>query len=212
MTIHTEMLAPVDLPESILTEMFDSSERAATIVAAAYIDDDLKRKIQTKLGPCEDPEKDPLFDIGDRPLNSFSAKIILAERMGIILPDVAAVIHRLRKIRIKYAHKPEITDTSIIDMRNDLVSRFFYGRARKHIGDFANTPAIHCSGSYSTETPVSRMLKSGASQEEVAFRIMLLVLIGYLGASDFTTGSFVSISYTYTVDPAALSSVSLFYH
>jgi hypothetical protein len=189
MTVQTEYLSPCVLPESILAELFDASERAATIVAAAIIDDELKRMLIEALEPIPNPEEDPLFDSGETPLRSFNAKIILARRMKLITLEFADFLHRLRDLRNKYAHFPAFEGTSIKDKRNSLTTDYFYGVADTIIGRKTSKPKyepITVSGSYARkDTPLNRMLARGANPDEVSFRMLLVTMIGHLYKPSF---------------------------
>jgi hypothetical protein len=200
MSSQSYLLKPAVLPESVLAEIFDSSERSATIVAAATIDDQLKRKLQHVLQPCDNPARDPLFDIGESPLSSFNAKIILAERLRIIEPEFARLLHRVRDIRNKYAHRPAFTDTSVRDMCDSLVRDFFFGAVDAgSLGPEVEMPkGPDVIGTYSLPgEPVAKMVERGATQQEVNFRMLLIALIGNLADHSFDEvgASLIQITY-----------------
>ncbi|RQU70700.1 hypothetical protein DF049_30930 [Burkholderia cenocepacia] len=89
--------------------LLHESERAAVILAAAYIDSLLERLLKTVLHPCAGGS-DSLFD-GDRALGTFSAKILISHRLGIIDSDFERAIQTLRRIRNEFAH--HVTDASL---------------------------------------------------------------------------------------------------
>jgi hypothetical protein len=219
MSTQTEYLTASALPESILAEIFDSSERAATIVAAAMIDDELKRMLIENLELCDNPQRDPLFNAGETPLQSFNAKIILAQRMKLITPAFASFLHRLRDIRNKYAHFPTFEDTSITDMRDSLTTDYFYGKASERLGTDttkAKHAPINVAGSYSTpNTPLNRMLERGVSQQEVGFRLLLVTMLGHLSKQDLNVldAALIAITCTYTAAEGGklLTSINLHY-
>lgn len=101
------------------------SDRAAVILGAAKLDVLLYHAIQSVLiaTPTAD---DPLFD-GDAPLSTFSAKIVLAYRIGLIDAEFARALHIVRRIRNAFAH--EMANSSLssgphADHVRELVSPF----------------------------------------------------------------------------------------
>jgi len=78
------------------------SERAAVILAAARIDVDLEALLKHVLHP-HPSGVDSLFDT-DRGLGTFSSKIAVAYRLGLISPDFEHALQMLRKIRNDFAH------------------------------------------------------------------------------------------------------------
>ena len=78
-------------------------ERATAILSAAILDDAIGSLLKCTLLPCA-TNKDPLFDSAYAPLETFSAKVDLAVRMGLITAGVARSLHLIRKIRNEFAH------------------------------------------------------------------------------------------------------------
>lgn len=78
------------------------SERAAVIVAAARVDVELEKLIKHVLKP-HPGGSDPLLD-SERPLGTFSARISMAYRLGLIDQDFEHSIQMLRKMRNDFAH------------------------------------------------------------------------------------------------------------
>jgi DNA-binding MltR family transcriptional regulator len=99
------------------------SERGSAIVCAALLDESLREIIKAKLVALS-KKKDELFDGGNSPLESASAKIDLAYRIGLISRDEKSSFHLIRKIRNKFAHSSEEIhfDSSIV---KDLISELF---------------------------------------------------------------------------------------
>ena len=87
-----------------LLEFSAESDRAAVVLAAAKIDLTLRELLETAILPCT-TRSDDLFD-GMGPLSSFSAKIDLSHRLGLIDSDLAHSIHTIRKLRNDFAHEP----------------------------------------------------------------------------------------------------------
>ena len=86
----------------LIVRLCQESERAAVVLGAAAVDTNLEALLISQLIPCAQ-ESDELFD-NDRPLGSFSAKIALARRMGIMSDGFARALHLVRRIRNEFAH------------------------------------------------------------------------------------------------------------
>lgn len=84
-------------------EFREESDRAAVILGAAKLDLMLYQILIKVLFPNAS-SNDDLFD-GDAPLSTFSAKIHLCYRMGVIDSDLARSLHLIRKIRNSFAHE-----------------------------------------------------------------------------------------------------------
>ncbi len=82
------------------------SDRGSVIVSAAMFDDILSELLKHKLAPSIE-KKDELFDNGSAAFSSFSARIDLAYRLGLIRVNVRATLHMVRKIRNDFAHVSE---------------------------------------------------------------------------------------------------------
>lgn len=105
--------------DATLVEAFDEfveqfkveSDRAAVILVAAKIDDSLFHLISSFLVP-NTTKKDELLDPDENgPLSSFSARISLCYRLGIIDAEFARALHLVRKIRNDFAH--EVSDAKL---------------------------------------------------------------------------------------------------
>lgn len=84
------------------------SDRGCVIVAAALLEDKLESSIKKMLLPKAD-KKDELFsDSG--PINSFSSKIDLAHRLGLIGDGDRDAFHVLRRMRNECAHDISTND------------------------------------------------------------------------------------------------------
>ena len=76
-------------------------DHVAVILATARMDDLLADLIRFRLLPCA-TSKDDFLD-GGNGVNSFSNRIDLAFRIGVIEPQLASVLHLFRKIRNNFA-------------------------------------------------------------------------------------------------------------
>lgn len=84
----------------------EESDRGCIIVAAAWIDDDLKTIISSVLLPKAEKNDELLHETN--PLGNFNARINVAYRLGLIQNDTRKVLHILRKMRNNSAHKRAI--------------------------------------------------------------------------------------------------------
>lgn len=85
-------------------EFMAESDRAAVVLGAAKLDYLLYDILDAFLLPGT-TGTDELLD-GDRPLATFSARISLCARLGLIAPDFAKALHLVRRIRNDFAHEP----------------------------------------------------------------------------------------------------------
>ncbi len=92
-----------------LDEFKEESDRAAVILGAAKLDIQLFQLL-TKHLRTPPSSHDELFD-GDSPLGTFSAKINLTYRLGLIDNEFTRALHLIRRIRNSFAH--EISGTSL---------------------------------------------------------------------------------------------------
>ena len=83
----------------------NESERATVILGVARLDVGLEYLLKAFMNPYPGGE-DNLFD-SDRPLGSFSAKIGLASRLGLIEPKFERALQIVRKLRNDFAHSIE---------------------------------------------------------------------------------------------------------
>jgi DNA-binding MltR family transcriptional regulator len=89
---------------SILHKEFETeSDRAAVIVAASILDELLRSFLVAKLVPVSS-SSDDLFDGSNAPLGTFSSRIEMAFRVGLVSVKFARDLHLVRKIRNDFAH------------------------------------------------------------------------------------------------------------
>lgn len=87
----------------IANEFKGESDRATVILAAAKMDAMLYLLIGKFLIPIT-TSQDELLD-GDSPLGTFSSRINIAYRLGLISPDFVKALHIVRRIRNSFAHE-----------------------------------------------------------------------------------------------------------
>jgi len=79
------------------------SARASAILSAVYLNDLLEKYLKMMLFPSSS-KNDRLFDGPQSPLSSFSSKVEMALRMGVISSEEAESLHLVRRIRNRFAH------------------------------------------------------------------------------------------------------------
>lgn len=91
--------------QKVLAEEFKgNSDRAAAIVGASYLDELLREILLSYLvEDCSKNDKE-LFS-GNGPLSTFSSRINLSFRFGIISENEKKMLHGIRGIRNEFAHK-----------------------------------------------------------------------------------------------------------
>ncbi|WP_304546447.1 hypothetical protein [Sulfurimonas microaerophilic] len=95
--------------EKFANEFKTESDRAAVILGASQLDLLLYQILERFLLPCTSG-KDELLD-GDSPLATFSSRINISYRLGLIEADFARALHLIRRIRNSFAH--EISSASL---------------------------------------------------------------------------------------------------
>jgi len=93
-------------------EFAGSSERAAVIVGAAYLDELLTELLTSFMVP-DTPKKDKEIFSGNGPLSTFSSKINMCWKLGLISDRERNTLHTIRGIRNDFAHK--LTGISLSD-------------------------------------------------------------------------------------------------
>lgn len=89
--------------ERFANEFTKESDRAAVILGAAKLDLMLGQILERVLLPCASG-RDELLE-GDSPLSTFSARINICFRLGIIASDLSRALHLVRRIRNSFAHE-----------------------------------------------------------------------------------------------------------
>lgn len=98
------------------------SDRGAVLVAASLLEAGLEDAIKKKLISVKS-NKDPLFD-GNSPFGTFSAKIELAYRVGVIRSDTKEMLNLFRKIRNIFAHEINICNLEEQSIKDRLLAAF----------------------------------------------------------------------------------------
>lgn len=95
--------------ERFAEEFKNESDRAAVVLGGAQLDLLLYQLLEAFLLPVTSG-KDELLE-GDSPLATFSARINVSYRLGLVDEDLARALHLVRKIRNSFAH--EISSASL---------------------------------------------------------------------------------------------------
>lgn len=90
----------------IIREIHSGSDRAAAIVGASLIENQLEERMLRSLHPTEALCKELFHPSG--PLGAFGSKIRLAQLVGFISETVARDIQLIAKIRNRFAHDMEL--------------------------------------------------------------------------------------------------------
>lgn len=86
-----------------ITELKGASDHAVVLMTTSFMDQLLEQLLLRTLKESASREDD-LFD-GERPLSTFSAKIRMAYRLGLIDDVFAGQLHLFRKMRNEFAHE-----------------------------------------------------------------------------------------------------------
>jgi len=102
---------------TVTEEFKGATDRATAIVAGAFLDDALGSLLQSFM--VIDAGSDDALFANNGPLSTFSAKILLAFRLGIISARERSDLEVVRKIRNRFAHEVSLnsfTDQSTRDL------------------------------------------------------------------------------------------------
>ena len=123
-----------DFPEAyrIANDLITAeSDRGAVLFAASLLESNLGTLIQNRLLVTEDRD-DKLFSGAMGPLSTFSAKIEMAYRLGLITCDTKSMLNMFRGVRNDFAHSFEFTSFEDQSIRDRLQNTF---EAQAHIYD-----------------------------------------------------------------------------
>lgn len=163
------------------TEVFESlkaeSDRGCVLIVASMIEQILENYISLCLVPKVSSEDELLSRSGSKPISSFSAKINLAYRLGLIPKEERSIYHQLRELRNVCAHN--------ID-RQDFVANHFKDRTRNII----NNSAATWEALQNLITPILQPGKLATVEEfveklgwRVAFAMYFAVVVSYKEAA-----------------------------
>ena len=121
----SRLVKEVEAFREFAAEFKNESDRAAVILGAAQLDNYLRQLLDSYFVPAT-TGADELLD-GDSPLSTFSSRINISYRLGLIAADFAKALHLVRKIRNSFAH--DVSGVSLSrgphqDRVRELVRRF----------------------------------------------------------------------------------------
>ncbi|MEY8198547.1 MAG: MltR family transcriptional regulator [Colwellia sp.] len=121
-------------------ELDKESDRSLVIVAAALLDEALKKCVEKRMLPAKKKEL-CVFSGGNSPLSTFSSRINFCYQIGIISSALQRDLHIIRKLRNDFAHDPfdlSFEDNSVKNRISELDSVSNYKEtnpeARSNIG------------------------------------------------------------------------------
>lgn len=97
-----------------------SSSRSCVIVAAAYLDMVLRDLLVFYLSPPHNKDEDNTLFSGLGPLSTFSSRILLSSRLGLISDYEFRALQVVRKIRNNFAHN--LSEDSLDDYKSILLT------------------------------------------------------------------------------------------
>ncbi len=95
--------------DQLINQFMEDSHRASVVLGAAKLDS-LLGQLLSKYLIAHYTNEDPLLN-RDGPLSSFSSKIHIAYRLGLIDAEFAKALHLIRRIRNEFAH--EVKDAQL---------------------------------------------------------------------------------------------------
>lgn len=141
--------------KNFMNMLGNESDRGCVIVSAAIFDDILTSLLKQKLAPSLE-KRDELFENGSSDFSSFSSRIDLAYRLGLIKGNVRATLHMIRKIRNDFAHlsDPKSFDSSsvksrvieIFKLNKSIMDSFTEVMREKNIQDFSDSDFVEVLG------------------------------------------------------------------
>lgn len=103
--------------EALISEMDGQSDRAAAIVGAAWVEEELEAAIRSFLIDDKESAKRLLGKSG--PLSNFSAKIDLACVLGMCTRAIAKDLHTIRETRNDFAHNILAKDNAKLNFNSE---------------------------------------------------------------------------------------------
>lgn len=113
--------------DAILAEINSQTDRAAALIAAAYLEERLLGALKARLTRNQEAEN-ALFGRG-RPLSSFSSRIDLGLVIGVYGEVPRRLLHTIREVRNEFAHQAQPRDFNfqrIKDLSRNLECKFHF--------------------------------------------------------------------------------------
>lgn len=150
--------------QAFMEEFVTESDRAAVILGAAKVEFQLGQMLDTYLLPSTSASDDLLE--GDAPLATFSAKIKICHRLGLIDNAFVKLLNTFRKLRNGFAH--EVTNSSLAA-----------GSARDRVFSMAE-PFRNARFYLSLLNTISSIMKKDSNDPSVVFRAVLGIFLLHL--------------------------------
>lgn len=116
-----------------MAEFEKETDRAAGIVGAAILDSALESALKSYLVKSTHPKNDSLFDGPNAPLSSFSSKIDMMLRLGLISERMAKALHIVRRLRNNFAHdivNCDFKNQQIVSLIHELTTLIFKNKRK----------------------------------------------------------------------------------
>ena len=127
--MKTKSMIPFDQFDSFVEDLLgEKSDRTVVIIGASKVDDMLFRILIKHLLPKISGAKDDLLE-GDQPIGTFSSRIKLVYRLGIVDRKLFHLLDQIRKIRNRSAHELEFhikkppTRDHLLQVKSELILR-----------------------------------------------------------------------------------------
>ncbi|WP_157637640.1 hypothetical protein [Burkholderia ubonensis] len=160
---------------AVKEEFAGASDRAAAIVAAAFLDDILKELLTDFLVPAKNPADNKKLLSAQGPLGSFSARITMAHRLGLISDWERRAIDTIRDVRNDFAHVTEGVSFATQSIR-DRVKNI---EAPVELVAPLHLPLANTEGEV---PPPARIVKANSANTREVFQEAVVVLMSMLGA------------------------------
>ncbi|QBF27438.1 hypothetical protein EXN22_17750 [Pseudomonas tructae] len=85
----------------VAESLINESDRGTIVLATAWLDESLTKVLTKYMRPAG--KTDDLLNPG-KPIGDFGTKIMLAERLGLVAPNLLKSLNRCRKLRNDFAH------------------------------------------------------------------------------------------------------------
>lgn len=160
---------------AVKAELAGASDRAAAIVAAAFLDDILKELLTDFLVPAKSAAENKKLFGTQGPLGSFSSKITMAHRLGLISEWERTAIDAIRDVRNDFAHVTEGVSFETQSVR-DRVKNI---EAPVELVAPSELPMANVVGEV---PPPALIVKAESANARDVFQETVLVLMAMLGA------------------------------
>lgn len=132
--------------ELLTNEFRGESDRACVILAASLLDVALRSLLEARLAPSPN-SSDMLFDGANAPLSTFSSRIDMTYRLGLLSARFCRDLHLVRRIRNDFAHNIagcSFTDSGVRDRVQALCNSAGYSKTHKSWRDvYPDNPKGH---------------------------------------------------------------------